>query len=248
MINNEKTYYEETIQKQKGKYIFCFILGIFIIHQVSIIIVGKPNFAQIVLFLFLVIFSFQGHKWARILLTSLYVFEGMFAFMDLVYIFSFQYETNGIRILVTGLLSLVSFISSSFLVFSEDVIAFLERDKVNTKQASKINWAEGVITLSSIPIALIVLGIIIELVKLIFARIYYATGVHDTTIQFFVTRTALYLAIPCGLLNIIVGNLARSRGLAEKKIAITGIVIGIIGVFIGLFMWIIYIMLLSFEF
>jgi hypothetical protein len=124
----------------------------------------------------------------------------------------------------------------------------IRRKEINTKQASKINWSAGVIIGSSIPIALIIIGIITELVSWLSARIHFVGGPVNTTIENAVLFGGLYFALPCGMLNIIVGIFARSRGLVKKKVAITGIVIGVLGILIGLLSWSFFIAVSSFVF
>ena len=116
--------------------------------------------------------------------------------------------------------------------------------RMNTAQASKTNWSTGVIIGSSIPIMLIVMGIIIALVS----EFNTHDGIHDTTVMSAVLFGGLYLAIPCGLLNVIVGIFARSRGLVKKKVAITAIIIGVFGILLGLLSWASFYMVSSFVF
>ena len=47
----------------------------------------------------------------------------------------------------------------------------------------------------------------------------------------------LYFALPCGLLNIIVGIFAQTKGLVKKKVSVTGIVIGVLGILFGSLSW-----------
>jgi hypothetical protein len=115
---------------------------------------------------------------------------------------------------------------------------------MNAKQASKTNWSAGVIIGASIPITLIVIGTIIALIS----EFNTHDGIYDTTIMSAVLFGGLYLAIPCGLLDIIVGILAQSRDLVKKKIAITGIVIGVLGILMGLLSWISFYMVSLIEF
>jgi hypothetical protein len=114
---------------------------------------------------------------------------------------------------------------------------------MNTKQTAETNWPISVIVVSSIPIILIIVDIIIAVIMELNAR----DGIHNTTYMNAAIFGGLYLAIPCGLLNIIVCNFARSRGLVGKKLAGTGIFIGVIGILIGLITWIMFSMILSFA-
>jgi len=84
------------------------------------------------------------------------------------------------------------------------------------------------------------MGIIIALVSETY-------GFVDATTEQAVFFGGLYLAIPCGLLNIIIGINARSKGLTKKWIAITGIIIGILSILIGLIAWAWYYMIWSFT-
>lgn len=72
-------------------------------------------------------------------------------------------------------------------------------------------------------------------------------GIVDTTTEQAVFFGGLYLALPCGLLSIIAGINALSKGLMEKKAAITGIIIGVISVFMGLISWIWFFMISAFT-
>jgi hypothetical protein len=111
---------------------------------------------------------------------------------------------------------------------------------MNTKQESKINWSVWIIVGSSIPITLIVIGIIKTWMP-------ESHGIVDVTTEQAVFFGGLYLAIPSGLLNIIVGINALSKGLVRKKVAITGIIIGVLGIFIGLISWIWFFMISAFT-
>jgi hypothetical protein len=117
---------------------------------------------------------------------------------------------------------------------------------VRIKQASKTNWLAGIFISSSIPVVLIVKGIIIALIWTIHPD--PATGITDTTVENTVFFGGLYLALPCGLLSVVVGIYARSKGLLKKGFVTTGIIIGILGILIGLLAWSWYIMVSSFTF
>ena len=112
------------------------------------------------------------------------------------------------------------------------------------KQASKINWL-SIITIASIPITLLVIGIIIELVSAL--KPPPADGIYDVTLEYLVFRGGLIFALPCGVLNIIVGIFTLSKGLVKKWAATTGIIIGILGFLIGLIAWVWYYMIWSFS-
>ena len=71
---------------------------------------------------------------------------------------------------------------------------------------------------------------------------------NDTTMENAVFFGGLYLAVPFGLLNIIVGSNALSKGLVKKKVAITGIVIGVLGILIGILSWVWFYMVSLIEF
>jgi len=74
------------------------------------------------------------------------------------------------------------------------------------------------------------------------------TGITDTTVENVVLFGGLYLALPCGLINIVAGIFARSKGLVTKIVAIVGIIVGTLGVLIGIVSWGLYIMVSSFVF
>jgi hypothetical protein len=74
------------------------------------------------------------------------------------------------------------------------------------------------------------------------------TGITDTTVENAVLFGGLYFALPCGLLDIIVGIRAQSRSLLKRSFAITGIIIGALGIIIGLLAWALFIMVSSFVF
>jgi hypothetical protein len=112
------------------------------------------------------------------------------------------------------------------------------------KQASKTNWPAGVIIGSSVPILLIILAIIAAWLS----EINTHDGIYDVTAENAAMFGSLYLALPCGLLNIIVGIFARSRGLLHKGVAVTGFIIGGMGVVLGLLAWAFFITISSFVF
>ena len=117
---------------------------------------------------------------------------------------------------------------------------------MDIRQGIKPHWSSGVIIASSIPILLLVLGIIIALGWTI--RTDPVTGVTDTTVENAVFFGCLYLALPCGVAGVIAGAFARSKGLVNKKLALMGIMIGVFGILLGLLAWGFMIMMSSFTF
>jgi len=115
---------------------------------------------------------------------------------------------------------------------------------MDTKQESKIHWPTWVIIASSILILLIVIGFIIAWVS----EITTQDGMYDITVENAVFWGGIYYALPCGLINIIVGNYARSKGLVQKKVAVIVTILGVLGILIGLLAWTFYIMISSFVF
>jgi len=111
--------------------------------------------------------------------------------------------------------------------------------KINTKQASKTNWLVWVIIGSSIPITFLVMATLIKLLASAIPSLQQLPlmDINDTTIENAIFFGGLYLALPCGLLNIIAGIFAQSRSLVKKKVAITGIIIGVFGILIGILAW-----------
>lgn len=114
--------------------------------------------------------------------------------------------------------------------------------------SSKSNISVGVIIASSIPLALMVTGILVELLDWATYSLRPPTGIEDTTLEnalFFLGR---FFALPCGLINVIVAPSARSKGHLEKKAAVTATVLGVVGIILGGLVWILYIMISSFVF
>ena len=99
----------------------------------------------------------------------------------------------------------------------------MSKSNVNAKLGAKTNWSVGVIIGLSIPILLIVLGIVKMLVS-------ESHGFVDVTTEQTVFFIGLYFALPCGLLSIIVGIKAR----VKKIVAVTGIMFGVVGILFGL--------------
>ena len=110
---------------------------------------------------------------------------------------------------------------------------------MNTKQVSITNWSARIIIGASIPFTLIIIGSIVALVS-------ETHGIVDATTEQAIFFGGLYLAIPCGLLNVFVGINILSKGLIKKWVAITGIIIGILSILIGLIAWVWYYMIWSF--
>jgi hypothetical protein len=117
---------------------------------------------------------------------------------------------------------------------------------LGTIQSTKSNWSAGIIIASSLPIVLIMVGIIGMAAGA--GRTDPVTGITDTTVENAVLFGGLYFALPCGLLNLVVGIRARSRSLLKKRFTITGIILGILGIIFGLLSWAFYIMVSSFVF
>lgn len=111
---------------------------------------------------------------------------------------------------------------------------------MTSKQASKTNWSLWVIIGSSIPITLIAIGIIKALMS-------ESHGIVDVSTEQAVFFGALYAALPCGILSIIAGIKALSKGLINKKVAITGIIIGALSILTGLVAWIWFFMVSAFT-
>lgn len=118
---------------------------------------------------------------------------------------------------------------------------------MDVKPVSKINWRLAILIGSSIPILLIVIGVIIVLAS-IFLPAAPGTGVVDTTLENATLFGGLYLALPFGLLNLLVGSSALSKGSLNKRAAITGIILGLFGILIGLLAWASYYIISLIEF
>ncbi|PKN95133.1 MAG: hypothetical protein CVU44_00165 [Chloroflexi bacterium HGW-Chloroflexi-6] len=118
---------------------------------------------------------------------------------------------------------------------------------MDAKPATKINWPLAILAGSSLPIILILIGIILVLVS-IFYPAGPGTGVVDTTLENIVLFGGLYLALPFGLLNIFAGSRALVKGRLKKRVAVTGILLGLFGILIGLLAWASYYMISSIEF
>ncbi len=112
---------------------------------------------------------------------------------------------------------------------------------MNTPRPS---WPSLTLILASIPILFIFLAALLAYVSEVTAR----DGVYDVTFENAAFFGGLYLAIPCGLIAIIAGTNARSRGLINKKFAAAGIVIGVLGILFGLVAWVWFAMVSAFVF
>jgi hypothetical protein len=117
---------------------------------------------------------------------------------------------------------------------------------MNSRQGSRPPWLSGVIIGASIPILLIVLGIIFALGWTIHTD--PVTGVTDTTVENIVFLGGLYAALPCGVAGVIAGAFSRTKGSGNKKLALAGIIIGVLGILLGLLAWGFFIMMSSFVF
>ncbi len=72
-------------------------------------------------------------------------------------------------------------------------------------------------------------------------------GIVDTTTEHAVFFIGQYIGFPFGLLNIFVLIYALRKGTLKKAPAITGIIIAILNILVGLLMWIVYFMVLAFA-
>lgn len=96
--------------------------------------------------------------------------------------------------------------------------------------ASTPRWPSPVIVGSSIPLALIAVGLI---------RVLTAErgGIVDTSAEHAAFGIALYLALPCGLASIITGVISLSRRLLRKWVAVAAILVGTLNVLVGVISW-----------
>jgi hypothetical protein len=115
---------------------------------------------------------------------------------------------------------------------------------MDTKQSSTTKWPVELLIVSSIPILLMIIGIILAVVSELTAR----NGVYDVTAEHFVFMAGLYAAIPCGLIAIIAANAARSKGLVNKGVAVGGILLGVLSLLFGLVAWVWFSMISAFVF
>ncbi len=105
---------------------------------------------------------------------------------------------------------------------------------------SKINWPVWIIVGSSLPIALILIGVI----KVWMSE---SQGIVDTTTEKAVFFGVLYAAPPCGLLSIMTGIKIMSKGSVNKKAAVAGIILGVLSALMGLISWIWFFMISAFT-
>lgn len=110
------------------------------------------------------------------------------------------------------------------------------------------NWPVGVITAASIPIIWMAAGLLIELLTWATVNLRPRTGIEDTTLENALLFGGLYLALPCGLINLIVGPYARSKERVSRRVAAFAIITGLLGILFGVLAWGLFIMISSFEF
>ncbi|GEM_PF-2710521 len=73
-------------------------------------------------------------------------------------------------------------------------------------------------------ILLMIIGMMIELGKWSSANLFPAQrGVVDTTIEHLLFEGGLYLALPCGLLSLVMGIHAREKHRVNNRFVIAGI-------------------------
>ena len=96
--------------------------------------------------------------------------------------------------------------------------------------ASTPRWPSPVIVGSSIPLALIAVGLI---------RVLTAErgGIVDTSAEHAAFGIGLYLAVPCGLASIVTGVVSLSRRLLRKWVAVAAILLGTLSVVVGIISW-----------
>ena len=117
---------------------------------------------------------------------------------------------------------------------------------MNTDHNSKSNWSSGILIIASIPILLIIVGVILILGGA--GRTDPVTGITDTTVENAVFFGGLYLAVPFGLVAVIVGSWARSKSLLKKWGTLLGIIAGVLSILCGLLSWAYYHIMSSFVF
>jgi len=118
---------------------------------------------------------------------------------------------------------------------------------MDIQKASKERWTAGIIIGASTPVILMITGILMRVLGSAIPPIQYLPlmSPNDTTIENLVFIGGLYLALPCGLLTIIAVIFARPKGLLTQKLAITGIMLGALGILSGLLMWLYYYMIVN---
>jgi hypothetical protein len=117
---------------------------------------------------------------------------------------------------------------------------------MDTKQNSKSNWSSGVLIAASIPILLIIVGIIA--MGFGAGRTDPVTGVTDVTVENAVFFAGLYLAAPFGLLAVVAGIWARSNNSLKKWITLAGIIAGVLSILCGTLSWVYFNIMSSFVF
>jgi|WetSurMetagenome_2_1015567.scaffolds.fasta_scaffold711523_2 hypothetical protein len=120
--------------------------------------------------------------------------------------------------------------------------------EIKAHSGPKASWLSGALILSSLPIVLIGIEILVELAAVLWARTQPPTGIVDTTHENIILFLGLYFALPCGLLNLILGAVGRAKGRLSKKAYITGMTLGVLGILFGIAAWTLYIMVSSFVF
>ena len=120
---------------------------------------------------------------------------------------------------------------------------------MENEQPNRFKAAVILVIIASIPNALILIGIAIELIMVALARIHPgSSGVVNVTIEYLVFRAGLYLALPCGGVSLIAGSFIKSSPAVNKKIAIIGRIIGILGVLMGILALIWFAMISAIQF
>jgi len=115
---------------------------------------------------------------------------------------------------------------------------------MNSNRSSAPLWPSVTLVLASIPIVMTLLAFI----QAVISEVTTTNGVYDVTYERAAFFGGLYLAIPCGLIAIIVGGRARSRGWVNNKTAIAAMILGGVGVFLGLVAWVWFAMISAFVF
>lgn len=105
----------------------------------------------------------------------------------------------------------------------------------------KKNWRIWLVGGSILPLAWMALNVIK------FLSLERTTGLVDTTTEQAVFFIGRYLALPYGLLTIIISINALKKGLLKKSIAIMGIISGILNLLVGLVMWIAFVVVMAFA-
>ncbi|MDH5196323.1 MAG: hypothetical protein OEY20_03610 [Gemmatimonadota bacterium] len=106
-------------------------------------------------------------------------------------------------------------------------------------------WA-AVVILSSVLIMLVALGAAIALLWT--SHPDPATGITTTTVERAAFFGARFVALPCGLLNVLAGGLAWPDASAKGLPRAATVVFGAMGLLLGILSWAWYIMVSSFVF